>query len=403
MKKIDSLKALFLNEGKSAGVLRKELLGYGGNPEGLSVDELELELAKVHWKLNNPNDPFPDQFRPMTAQDATGKDPTWVKKNVHKGNYFLQRKANGMRSVLSMDQQKIVMTSRSPSVKNYMLPRHDRHVLGFRNFRNPFSKKTVIDGELMAPHAVMDTGKTITASPLQAVVALVHMDADEACKVQEKYGSLIYHAFDILYYEGESVMDMPYDERIDVLEKAVHQMKAMNADLPISLIPVIKDYEDPDKVFQDHVDRGEEGIMLKHRKGTYALGKRVHDILKYKRELTVDGWITGWTPATEGRGNEKFIGGFEISAYVDDKPQIIAAVSNMKMDLRKEATIYDENGKPTLNPDFIGRVVEVAGQEFGKGGRLMHARFGDWRPDKSASHCRLTADDIKVREHATGK
>ena len=77
----------------------------------------------------------------------------------------------------------------------------------------------------MSPKAVVDTGKTVTASSLQAVVSLVHMAPAESLKIQRKIGSLFYVAFDILFYDGKDVQTESYETREALLSSAVEILK----------------------------------------------------------------------------------------------------------------------------------------------------------------------------------
>ena len=48
-------------------------------------------------------------------------------------------------------------------------------------------------------------------------VALVHMNTPDSIKIQQQIGSLQYHAFDILYFDGKNVQDLPYEERDELV------------------------------------------------------------------------------------------------------------------------------------------------------------------------------------------
>ena len=63
---------------------------------------------------------------------------------------------------------RVSMTSRARSVKDFMYVPHETNVLGFNALKSPFKGIVVLDGELMSPTDKIDTGATITASPLQA-------------------------------------------------------------------------------------------------------------------------------------------------------------------------------------------------------------------------------------------
>lgn len=383
---------------RSSSELKDEILAMGLDPTGKSVDDMEDMLGMAKWARDHPSEPFPDQYFPMLAQDATKESEEWLRTTIKDTDWWIQTKKNGMRSILSLDKGQLRMVSRDRSVKTYLQVEHQGNVLGFQGIHDPFKGKTVLDGELMSPKTSIDTGSVITASPLQAVVALVHMEPTRSLAIQQKEGSLQYNAFDILYYNGEDVRGKRYDERVAYLNKAVEELKAANPDLPITELEVTKSYADVQDVYKQQVAAGEEGIMLKKRSGTYATGKRSKELLKLKRFLTVDGWISGFTPADPKKGGKDLIGGFELSSFVDGTPKVIASVTGLPNAMKRDATIVGPDGKPALNPLYLDRVVEVIGQEWTKNGLLVHARFSEWRPDKRKEDVRLTSEDMKTRE-----
>lgn len=378
----------------SSSELKKKLQELGVDPGAMSVDQMEARLAVEFWKKNRGAEEMPDQFDPMLAHDATKKGPDFLK-NVSKRSHFIQTKKNGMRSVFKITPTMHQMTARARAVGDFLFTAHHEKVLGFIGVKCPFKGKTVFDGELMPPAARIDTGDTVTTTTLQAVVALVHMETERSLALQRKIGSLHYDAFDILWFDGEDVTNKPYEERVNILAAAAKMLLEANPNLPFSVVPVIDDYDSVEAIFDAHVAGGEEGVMLKSRKGLYRQGKRSSDILKLKREFTVDGWISGATLASEDKGNANFIGGFTLSAFVDGKARRIASITGIDMKIRRDATVLVD-GKPTLNPSYLNRVVQVTGQQFNRNGLLDHARFDEWRPDKDPSQCQLQSKDMGI-------
>lgn len=248
-----------------------------------------------------------------------------------------------------------------------------------------------------SPKSKIWTGSTWTTSPLQACVALVAMEPTNSLEIQRTIGSLKYEAFDILFYNGENLQDKPYEERDQILEEAIAALVKANPGVSISKVETIRDYDSAWKIFQDYISSGKEGVMMKKKSGTYRQGYRSGDLLKLKGYVTVDGFISGSVPSTKGKGNENLIGGFQISAFVDGKPQVIANISNITAKIREEATTLVD-GEPQLNPEFLDKCVEIKGQEFSKNSRLGSARIIEWREDKNPEDCQLTSEDVKPKE-----
>ena len=182
-----------------------------------------------------------------------------------------------------------------------------------------------------------------------------------------------------------------------MLNTAVQLLTAANEGLPISVIPSIKKYTSAYEVYQEFIKNGEEGIMLKARKGKYRQGNRSGDLQKLKGIVSVDGFITGFVPSSQDKGFADQIGGFVFSAYVEGSKQIIAAVSNIPNDIRKDATVL-ENGVVGLNPKYLNRCAALVGQEFGRNNRLQSARIDEWRPDKDPQDCNLTKEEVSPKD-----
>lgn len=373
--------------------LRQKISGYGLDPEGKSVAQMKKMLAMAMWAEKHPEKPFPDQYAPMLAHDATKKSSEWMKKTIKSTDWWVQEKYDGIRSLLIIDNGKVRMQSRTPSQVTYLYGEHQDNFPHFRDMEIPFEGKVVLDGELISPVDEVDTGATVTGSKLQAVMAMVASKPEKSAKMQKEFGKAIYNTFDILYYNGEDVTGLPYEERDEIANKAVEAIKEANPEIPIEVAPTIKDFDNVKDIFKQHVDRGAEGVMLKKRSAPYSLGKRSRDLLKYKREVTVDGWISGSVPS-KATARENLIGGFEISSNVDGVVQVIAAISGIDDKTREEATVVD-NGKPALNPEFLDRCLEITGQEWTTHGKIKHARLVQWRPDKVPEDCSISLKDVK--------
>lgn len=102
-----------------------------------------------------------------------------------------------------------------------------------------------------------------------------------------------YHVFDILRWEGRDLTPQPLKDRKKLLLnhiKPSEQIKIM----PFRLVTS----SEVKKHFQEYVDEGYEGAVLKNALSTYESGKRTGQWIKIKREETVDVNIIGATRST---------------------------------------------------------------------------------------------------------
>lgn len=367
-----------------------------GKPK--STDWIKSEIAKVLWKEQYPNKEMPIQISPMLINDITGEGKEYVDKTFKKDKWSLQHKLNGQRLILAIDPDGTThMTSRDRSVKTFRYSELDNHVLGLLDLESPFSGLTVLDGEVMCEEANIKLPSGVeTTSTLQSTVALIHMNAKDSIEYQRKNGfSLRYKVFDILYLDGKDVQNEPYRVRKDLTVTACQAIKTLNPDCAIDIVPTIDDYDSAWEVFQDYVSKGGEGLILKNLDAKYEQGKRTKGQWKLKARLTIDAFVTGYVPASEDKSLSDYIGGLVFSTNYKGKEIEIAAVSNIDMATRRDATIYVE-GKPTLNPKFIGKCAELVGQNFKEGSmRLGSARINEWRDDKNPEDCVLLEEQIR--------
>ena len=379
----------------SAGELRDKILAMGLDPTGKSVDDMQKVLAAAIWAQEHPGEEFPDEYEAVLAQSKAVATRDWVNKNFKDTDWWIQIKQDGMRSLMEMKDGHIRMTSRNRSAQNHMFIPHEDKVLGFQNLKIPFKGKTVLDGELMSPTKSIPTlSGTNTTTKLQAVVALTNMPQKDSFEIQQKVGSLYYVVYDILWFDGENVQDLPYEEREPLCSAAVNAIKELNPEAPIQALSTIKVYDDPWDIFQKAVADNEEGLMFKKRDFKYQQGKRVAGLQKLKAFNTVDGFITDFIKPTKGGRGEKWIGGLLVSAYVNGKIKEIANISGLSDADKQKMTEYDSEGNPILKKEFYNRCLQMVGNNWSRNGKLVHPRLDDWREDKSPEQCQLTSDDI---------
>jgi DNA ligase-1 len=87
--------------------------------------------------------------------------------------------------------------------------------------------------------------------------------------------------FDILYADGQSLMDQPQRVRFDALSQLVP---------PRTIVPhlVTESRDEAEEFVLDALNRGHEGVMAKSLEAAYAAGARGQSWLKIKRAHTLD-------------------------------------------------------------------------------------------------------------------
>ncbi len=120
-------------------------------------------------------------------------------------------------------------------------------------------------------------------------------------------GHLLYYVFDLLYFRGHDLTDLPLLKRKELLKKILPS------------VPSIR--------FSDHIwkegslfynvakEKGLEGIVAKHSQSPYEMGRRSRQWLKIKTRLTQEGVIAGFT---EPGGSRKYFGALVLGVFEGD-------------------------------------------------------------------------------------
>ena len=214
---------------------------------------------------------------------------------------------------------------------------------------------TVLDGEVMPPGG----------SGFHDLAGIMNADYDTVQKTISRVGPPSYHVFDVLFADGIDVRDLAMIERRRVLERVM-------LDVRNPLYRLIDQLPPSRYTYESIVDAGGEGVILKNICAAYG---DKSGWVKVKRYSTLDVIVTGFTDARFGRTG-KYTGqiGAAQVAVRDALGDLVEVgqVSGMTDELRLDMTKNPES--------WIGRVIEVAAQEFAKN-RLRHPRFKRARPD----------------------
>jgi DNA ligase-1 len=210
-------------------------------------------------------------------------------------------------------------------------------------------------------------------------------------------------AFDLLYADGKSLINLPYKKRYELLQKNVKQTEKIK----LALQKTCKDSDCIEDLFNKTLEHGGEGVVIKNLTGQYQAGVRGWNWIKWKPEYvkglrdTFDLVVVG---AYHGRGRRAGTYGALLCAVYDEKKdkfetfcklgsgftdeELSALPKKFKKIEHKPARL--EIAK-TMAPDVWldpRIVVEVTGAEITKspnhtaGYALRFPRFLRWREKK---------------------
>lgn len=174
------------------------------------------------------------------------------------------------------------------------------------------------------------------------------------------------HVFDILYKDGESLIDRPFQERRAILEETVREAPGR---LVHSIMHITGSEQEAEAFFAESVAKGNEGLMLKRLDSPYVPGMRVGTMLKLKSVLeSLDCIVIG---AEWGSGRRAHLMGTFHIAILDETgaPAAIGKVATgitdemlEELTRRLRPRITKEEGTyVALAPDLV---VEVAYEEI---------------------------------------
>ncbi|MBX4212051.1 ATP-dependent DNA ligase [Candidatus Pacearchaeota archaeon] len=212
--------------------------------------------------------------------------------------------------------------------------------------------------------------------------------------------------FDILYYNGKSLIEMPFFERRKLLEKIVSTEKWKIR----TSFQLITDSEEKAKEFYEHaLEIGEEGIMIKKLDAPYKQGRRVGYIVKLK-PLVADldlvivgaeygsgkrgGWLTSYIVACRSNGDFVEVG--KVSSGLKEKGDEGTSYDEMTK-LLKPLILETKGNYVKVSPKIVVSVTYQNIQKspsYSSGYAMRFPRITHYRPDRK-THDIATLNDIE--------
>jgi len=127
--------------------------------------------------------------------------------------------------------------------------------------------------------------------------------------------------FDVLYQNGKDLTQMDTFQRIKILNK---KYKNTPRGIKLSKTEEVSDEGNLERVFEEYVSKGLEGIIVKQKKGEYKAGFRNYEWIKMKKSMrkglvdTIDMVIVGYFTGMGRRANLG-LGAFLGAIYNEEK------------------------------------------------------------------------------------
>jgi ATP-dependent DNA ligase len=285
-----------------------------------------------------------------------------------------EQKLDGFRAIVFVEGEEAYIQSRGAKALGRYFPE-----LSFAPGRY------VLDGELV----IRDGDGNLEFDALQS---RIH-PAESRITLLSKEIPADYVAFDLLAEGDESLLETPFGQRRERLEKL-----AEKTGIETSVLS-------PETDQAERWLRTTEGVMAKQLDALYIPGKR-KGMAKVKREREIDCVVMGWRPGKE----EGTVGSLILGLYDGDELRSVGHISgfsaaakrSMRVMLEPLETGQSGTAEPSrwtggrdlewvaLRPELV---IEV-GYDHAAAGRIRHgARFRRFRDDKDPRECLFEALD----------
>lgn len=196
------------------------------------------------------------------------------------GEFAYEPKWDGFRCIVFRDGDEVVMGSRNEKSLNRYFPEL------IEPFKKSLPERSVVDGEI-----IVSIDGTLD---FDALGQRIH-PADSRVQMLSEQTPADFVAFDVLALGDESLVDEPFSERRQRLEKISSDFKA-----PVHLAMATRDPALAMKWFDEFEGAGLDGLIVKPLADPYVSDKRTQ--LKLKHVRTADCVVAGYRMHKSGDG-----------------------------------------------------------------------------------------------------
>lgn len=213
--------------------------------------------------------------------------------------------------------------------------------------------------------------------------------------------------FDILYYNGESLLDLDFVKRRERIKKIVKPEKYK---IRLSYQIVTSDEREAEEFYKNALKIGEEGIMFKKLDAKYRQGRRVGYIVKLKPAVNdLDLVIVGAEYGSGKRGglltsyivacknNGEFLEVGKVASGLKEKESELGTTYEEMTELLKPLILEEKGKYVRVRPELVVSVTYQNIQKspsYDSGFAMRFPRITAYRPDRYIEDI-ATLNDIK--------
>jgi bifunctional non-homologous end joining protein LigD len=331
------------------------------------------------WLIHRMDEPFevaepmPERLKPMMAR--LSKVPT------EEEGWANEIKWDGVRAIAYSTPGELRLQSRN--LKDITARYPELRPLN----RQLGSRSTILDGEIVA----FEAGKP----SFERLQRRMHLTRETEIRRLAKTDPVSFQIFDLLYLDGRSLLDAPYEERRRLLEELKLEGDAWQT-------PGYHRGEG-EALLAKTAELGLEGIVAKRLDSPYRPGARSRDWLKVKNTLRQEFVIGGWLPQEARRtelgallvghyddGELRFAGKVGTGFTRTEARELVDRLTPMARDSSPFAGRQPKRGTNFVEPSLVAEVDFAA---MTRDGMLRHPSYKGLRADKSPEEVVLELPD----------
>jgi bifunctional non-homologous end joining protein LigD len=319
------------------------------------------EPAGKDWMIHrmDPADdptrePMPPRISPMLAKPTKALPPD-------DENWAYEIKWDGVRAIAYSEPGRIRFESRNHNDITHSYPE-------LKAFNRALSShRAILDGEIVA----FDENGRPSFGRLQG---RMHVSSEAAARRRMKEAPVAYIVFDLLWLDGHSLMELPYEERRARLKEL--ELQGPHWQTPDHVVG------NGAAVLEASRASGLEGVVAKRLDSPYLPGRRSPCWLKAKNVLREDVVVGGWLPGEGKRQNS--IGALLVGVPEDGRLRYAGRVGTgfTGAELTRLAKVLE----PRSHSPFSGEPAPPRNAVFVEPTRVAEVEFTEWTSDGVLRH-----------------
>src|SRR5215831_1225523 len=348
------------------------------NSREVNAEYRLINTRDKDWLLERVDQPQVDWLRggiqPMLAEIRD--------KPFDSDEYLYEVKWDGIRALISLDEEELTIRSRNGRVITKQFPELNIPAQAFR------ATSALLDAEIVC---LDEKGKPI----FQNVIRRLQQTTDSGiARLRERFPATCY-LFDVLYLDGRPVVAEPLERRRDWLQDLIREQQVYR---------LSEAFPEGKSLYEAASAMGLEGIVAKLKNSPYTPGRRSPAWLKVKTHRSQDCIIMGYT---RGKGDrESAFGALQLACFKRGKLAYVGKVGTGFDSRRMAETMetlrelktaerpvetkpLDDAQTAWLEPTLV---CEVRYSSITQDEQLREPVFIRMRPDKTPDECILPVD-----------